>query len=102
MRIVASHALSLGNRVVLYVSRSTYALVTGQAQLFFRCHELEFVIGARERQVTYGALPYLKRTVQIFVFDDFGMALAGDTALRWIGMLLFLSGGNACRAQIPK
>ena len=76
MRIVASHALSLGNRVVLYVSCSTYALVTVQAQLFFRCHELEFVIGAREGQVTYGALPYFERAVKVFVFDDRGMARA--------------------------
>jgi hypothetical protein len=76
VRVVASHTLPLGNRVVLYVSLGPHALVTGHAQRFFGCHEFKFVIGARERQVTYRALPYFEWTVQVFVFDDFGMTLA--------------------------
>jgi hypothetical protein len=74
--VVASHTLPLGNRVVLYVSLGPHALVTCHAQRFFGCHEFEFVIGARERQVTYSALPYFEWAVQIFVFYNLGMAFA--------------------------
>jgi hypothetical protein len=74
--VMASHTLPFGNRVVLYVSLGSYALVTGHAQRFFGCHEFEFMIGSRERQVTYSALPYFDWTVQVFVFDDLRMTLA--------------------------
>ena len=73
---MASQTLPLGNRVVLYVSRGRHALVTRRAQAFLGCREFEFVIGARERQMTYGALPDLEWAVQVFVLDDLGMALA--------------------------
>ena len=74
--VMASHTLPLGNRVVLYVSLGPHAPVTCHAQCFFGCHELEFVVGGRERQVTYSALSYFEWTVRVFVFDDFGMTLA--------------------------
>jgi hypothetical protein len=72
--------------------------VTRHAQRFFGCHEFEFVIGARERQVTYSALPYFKRAVQIFVLDDWGVALARNAASGRVGMLFFLGERYNCRA----
>ena len=73
---MTSHALPLGNRVVLYVSLDPHALVTCHAQRFFGCHKLEFVLGSGKRCVAYRALPYFQRAMQVFVFDDRGMALA--------------------------
>ncbi len=76
VRIVASQALSLRDRVVQHVSRGIHAFVARQAQRCFGRRDFELVVGARKRQVTYGALSNFKRTVQMLVFDDFGMALA--------------------------
>ena len=74
MRVVASHAFSFGNRVVLKVSGSADVLVTCHAQCFLGSRELEFMIGAREGKVTYRALSYFKRAMKIFVLDDLRMA----------------------------
>ncbi len=90
VRVMASQALSLCNRVVQHLSQGIHALVARQAQPCFGFHEFEFVLAARERRMTHHALSYLKRAVQILVLDDGGMALARNAAFGRIGMLFFL------------
>ena len=90
VRIMASQALSLRDRVVQHVSRSIHALVARQTQPGFGLYEFKFVLGSGERRVAHRALPYFQRAMQIRMLDDWCMAFAGNATPGGIGVLLFL------------
>jgi hypothetical protein len=99
MRIMAPQALSLRNRVVQHGPGGIYASMTHKAQLDFGFQEFEFVLGSGKRCVAHRALPYFQRAVQILMFHDLGVALAGNAAPGGIGMLFFLGERIAGRIQ---